>query len=71
MSRNSDALAFEFDLIRSVLKSPSSITSFLFSLVSLFVRGFKKRFFWMHTWMPVNAANYDIFGCFLGNFNEN
>ena len=39
----SDALVFEFDLIRSVLKSPNSITSFLFSLVSLFVGDFKKR----------------------------
>ena len=42
-SRNSDALAFEFDLIRSMLKSPNSISSFLFSLVSFFVADFKKR----------------------------
>ena len=29
------------------------------------------EFFQMHTRIPVNVANYNIFQCFLGNSNEN
>ena len=34
LARNSDILAFEFDLIRSMLKSPNSIISLLFPSVT-------------------------------------
>ena len=72
MSRKSETFLFESHFRRSILKSPSNITS-LFSLINFSERGFRYLSLnsLLYTWMSIYASYYHIFGVLLDYFNKN
>ena len=71
-SRKSETFSSESHFRRSILKSPSNITS-LFSLINFSERGFRYLSLnsLLYTWMSIYASYYHIFGVLLDYFNKN